>query len=346
MTLMPYSRNSSSRRPRQVSWFTLFTLLTSLILLPSSSRPASTPHLSGLDPTGNVRLEIPTPTSQTKLGPSINLSANALVPTTFRALAPVEDAYVSAAATGSNFGAATELRSRTSEFESYLKFDLSGLGSESVTDAKLRLTGQLNDTSDANVATQVFSVSNTTWTEMSITWSNKPNSGSTALASVTVADNVAGLYEWDVTSFVKSEINAERHLVSRALKNPSTSTPYATFNSRQAATNTPELLITTTPPPNVNITSPAGGASFLAPATVTIDADASDSDGIMQVEFLQDSTVLATDTNFPYSFTWNNVAVGNYTLAARATDSLGATTTSSPVNVSVVLSFPPTVNIT
>jgi hypothetical protein len=89
-------------------------------------------------------------------------------------------------------------------------------------------------------------------------------------------------------------------------------------------------------PPTVNLTSPANGATFNAPASVNINANANDSDGtIARVEFYAGANLLGTDTNAPYSFAWNNVAAGSYTLTAKATDNLGATTTSAPVNIAV-----------
>ncbi|HYE73165.1 MAG TPA: Ig-like domain-containing protein, partial [Blastocatellia bacterium] len=89
-------------------------------------------------------------------------------------------------------------------------------------------------------------------------------------------------------------------------------------------------------PPTVSITSPANNATFTAPANITIDANASDSDGsISQVEFYQGSTLLGTDTNSPYSFAWNNVAAGSYSLTAKAKDNAGAVTTSSAINITV-----------
>ncbi|MGB7581577.1 MAG: glycoside hydrolase family 9 protein [Sedimentisphaerales bacterium] len=89
-------------------------------------------------------------------------------------------------------------------------------------------------------------------------------------------------------------------------------------------------------PPTISIISPADGTEFNAPATVTINATASDSDGsVSKVDFYQGSTLLGTDTNTPYSFTWNNVTDGNYILTAKATDDEGAVTTSSAVNITV-----------
>jgi len=88
--------------------------------------------------------------------------------------------------------------------------------------------------------------------------------------------------------------------------------------------------------PSVSIISPADGADFNAPATVTINATASDSDGtVSKVDFYQGSALLGTDTTAPYSYTWNNVTDGNYILTAKATDDEGAVTTSSAVNITV-----------
>ena len=77
-------------------------------------------------------------------------------------------------------------------------------------------------------------------------------------------------------------------------------------------------------PPTVTLTQPADGATFTAPATVNLAANASDSDGsVTKVEFFNGATKLGEDTTAPYSFTWSGVAAGSYTVTARATDNLG-----------------------
>ncbi|MFB9626670.1 glycoside hydrolase family 48 protein, partial [Nonomuraea helvata] len=89
-------------------------------------------------------------------------------------------------------------------------------------------------------------------------------------------------------------------------------------------------------PPTVSLTSPTAGQTFTAPATVPIAANASDADGtISKVDFYQGSTLLGTDTSAPYSYSWTNVAAGSYSITAKATDNGGATTTSSPVGITV-----------
>jgi chitodextrinase len=91
-------------------------------------------------------------------------------------------------------------------------------------------------------------------------------------------------------------------------------------------------------PPIISITSPANHASFTAGSTVTIHANASDTDGtITKVEFFQGTTKLGEDMASPYSFAWDSVAAGSYSLTAKATDNLGALTTSTPVLITVTL---------
>jgi hypothetical protein len=88
--------------------------------------------------------------------------------------------------------------------------------------------------------------------------------------------------------------------------------------------------------PFVIITSPLDNASFPAQADITIMADASDTDGtISKVEFFQGATKLGQDTVYPYSFTWNQVPTGTYSLTVRATDNGGETFTSVPVGIVV-----------
>jgi regulation of enolase protein 1 (concanavalin A-like superfamily) len=93
--------------------------------------------------------------------------------------------------------------------------------------------------------------------------------------------------------------------------------------------------------PVVSLTAPTNGASFTAPATLTLTATASDVDGtISTVGFYNGATLIASDTTSPYSFVWTNVAVGSYSLTARATDNSGAVSTSAVVTITVTSGLP------
>lgn len=88
--------------------------------------------------------------------------------------------------------------------------------------------------------------------------------------------------------------------------------------------------------PTVSISSPSAGASFTAPATVSITATASDADGtIASVAFYNGSTLLGTVTASPYTYSWTSVAAGTYSLTAKATDNSGNATTSAAVSITV-----------
>jgi hypothetical protein len=90
-------------------------------------------------------------------------------------------------------------------------------------------------------------------------------------------------------------------------------------------------------PVNVSITSPLDGDRFASGDDIVIEADASAVNGsITKVEFFQDSTKLGEATEPPYSYTWNDVNLGRYSLFARATDNNNGTTISTPVNINVV----------
>jgi len=85
-------------------------------------------------------------------------------------------------------------------------------------------------------------------------------------------------------------------------------------------------------PPTGAITSPTGGSTFTTPASIAINANASDPDGnLARVEFYKLSTLLGTDTAAPFTYTWANVAAGSYTVTARAFDTAGLNTSASVV---------------
>ena len=89
------------------------------------------------------------------------------------------------------------------------------------------------------------------------------------------------------------------------------------------------------------ITNPASGAVFAAPANVTIQASASDTDGtVTNVQFLDRLNRSVTNEHAaPYSAVASNLAAGSYTLSAIASDNGGATATNQ-VTISVVTPAP------
>ncbi len=89
------------------------------------------------------------------------------------------------------------------------------------------------------------------------------------------------------------------------------------------------------PPPSVSITSPLNGDLVVAPAVVTINATASDPNGtISSVSFYVNNILVGNDATSPYLWNWTSV-IGTASITARATDNLGAQTTSAAVTISV-----------
>jgi hypothetical protein len=89
--------------------------------------------------------------------------------------------------------------------------------------------------------------------------------------------------------------------------------------------------------PSVTITAPADQASYPKGANILLTANASAPYGsITNVAFYVGTSKLGDATTGPiYSLTWNNVAIGNYVLTAVASDNLGVTNASAPINITV-----------
>jgi endoglucanase len=107
-----------------------------------------------------------------------------------------------------NFGSVNDLvikkyPTATETRETYLKFDLTGV--TSIAAAKLRLFGRVSG-SAGSVAVNVYNSTITSWGESTITWNNKPASGTTVRGSVTFTGTTSKWYEADVTSFLQSEL--------------------------------------------------------------------------------------------------------------------------------------------
>ncbi|MEO8471864.1 MAG: Ig-like domain-containing protein [Chryseolinea sp.] len=111
--------------------------------------------------------------------------------------------------------------------------------------------------------------------------------------------------------------------------------------------------VTTAPstntPPVVSITAPSNNASFAQGATITITANASDSDGsISRVEFFDGTTKIGESLTSPYSFKWTGATVGTHSITARVTDNVNNITTSAAITITLTgpANISPTVSIT
>ena len=101
------------------------------------------------------------------------------------------------------------------------------------------------------------------------------------------------------------------------------------------------IVTPTNSPPTVTINDPTNGATFAAPANVTVAITAADSDGsVVQVDLYLNGGLVATHTSAPFSATLGFPAAGNFTLTAVVTDNLGGVSTSAPVSITVTSTQP------
>ena len=109
-------------------------------------------------------------------------------------------------------------------------------------------------------------------------------------------------------------------------------------------TGNPELLSWSfslaSTPLTVALASPLQGASFVIPATIDLEAQATGPDPIEKVEFFNGNQVLFTDSDAPYRLRWEGLLPGAYLLTAVASDSAGRRITSPPANILVYPSEP------
>ena len=96
------------------------------------------------------------------------------------------------------------------------------------------------------------------------------------------------------------------------------------------------------PPPNIALTSPQSGSSYLPGAPVTLTATATDltigsaPGAVTQVEFFNGATSLGVDTTAPYSWVWTPPTADTYSITAKATDNESAVATSTAASITVL----------
>jgi glucose/arabinose dehydrogenase len=163
-------------------------------------------------------------------------------------LTPVADAYVNGGKNANaNFGTATTLIDQTNSspnksFETFLKFDISTV-STNVSSAILRLNGRLNNTQTPSIVIEAHNVTSTSWLENTITWNNKPVEQAAILSMANVNSTTNQYYQWDITQQIISARNAGLNFVTLKLLNTNSTNNQVIFNSKEAVTNRPELLI-------------------------------------------------------------------------------------------------------
>lgn len=132
--------------------------------------------------------------------------------------------------------------------------------------------------------------------------------------SLTLAPGETQSATWSVTS-APVAANGSYLITSRAA-DVADAGHYATVDATY-------VVFADTEPPTVSITSPTDGTEIAN--RVSVNATASDNDGVARVEFYIDGDLRSTDTSSPYSYTWHTqkVSAGPHTIMATAWDAAG-----------------------
>ncbi|MGL5003329.1 MAG: Ig-like domain-containing protein, partial [Casimicrobium sp.] len=105
-------------------------------------------------------------------------------------------------------------------------------------------------------------------------------------------------------------------------------------NGGVALSQTISLQFVAGSPPTASFTGPASGVEFIAPASVPLSISATSSNGaIVQAIYRSSGSEIGRSTSAPFSFTWNNVPAGDYSVTVEVKDAIGLTATASTPKV-------------
>jgi hypothetical protein len=213
--------------------------------------------------------------------PTPTQTATSTPPSESLSFAPAADAFVEETSPSANNGTTSNLRSDASPNElAYLKFDVQGL-SGAVTSAKLRLNVR-DGTKDGPF---IALADSSAWTETGITWSNRPSAGGAISDLGAISTGV--WIEYDVTSAIGGNGTLTFVLVPQ-------SSDALSVNSRDAASNQPELLITQTFPTGTATATTTSTPTGTPTETATLTATPTET-----LTETATATAVPTETNTP-----------------------------------------------
>jgi hypothetical protein len=213
----------------------------------------------------------PTATSTPTITPTPTATAT---PSTYVIFIPLVDTYVDAGKTSSNFGTLTSLRLDSSpDLHALLRFNVSGLGGASVSQAHLLLHSNTSDSQGI----RAWAVANNTWSELTTTYDNAPLLGSQLGSSGAFTSGV--WVSTDVSAFVTGEglfslgvTNLSSTAISMASRESGVNPPQLvlTLNGAATATSTPATTVLATSSPTQSATAPLVTATSTATSTLPV----------------------------------------------------------------------------
>jgi hypothetical protein len=246
------------------------------------------------------------------------------------AFGPVADSRVDEALPTQNMGTSSSLRTDAGagvNVESYLRFTVSGV-SGPISSATLRIF--VRDGSKDGPA--AYS-SGTGWTETGITWANRPGRTSGVLDDIGNITTGSWL-ELDVTSAVTG--NGEYSFVLATGSTDGTS-----MNSRQNATDTPELVLAIGggPPPT---TTPTPTSTATPNPTSTVTTTATPTSTVMSTASATTTATAANTTTATPTSTATATPTRTATPIPQPTSTSTATVANTPAATATFTPIPPT----
>jgi len=284
------------------------------------------------------------PTATNTPGPSPTPSntptpSSTPTPVTTATFISIDDAYIREDSPAGNFGSEIELQVDASSLKNFLiKFNVTGLNGQQITNAKLRLY----NTGVSVYGGDFYAVNDQTWQEETVTWGNAPAAETTLLGSLGQV-NTGIWYEVDLTTLVTSE-----GIYSLRVSSPSSDG--ADYSSKEGA-NPPELVLTLattstfTPVPPTATFTPTNTATYTPTATSTATFTPTNTatntatytpTATNTATFTPTNT--ATNTSIPPTATYTPTATNTATNTPTAT----STATFTPTNTATNTPIPPT----
>lgn len=214
-------------KPNVADWSAAFNTILADICT-STAIPTSTAISATKSPS-------PKPTASPTVKPTSSVtpkSTSTPVAVTTTNLVAIADSYVNASLPTLNYNNAKLLSDGSPVSISYMKFDLTSLLTKTITNAVLRLT-----VADVTAGTETVYSTTGAWTETALNYNNRPTLSATSMASFKVGA-VGTTVDVDITNFVKANVGKVVTLVIN-----SASTDGFDFNSREAATGKPTIVV-------------------------------------------------------------------------------------------------------
>jgi hypothetical protein len=228
--------------------------------------------ITAINGTATTTTTVPPPTTTTVASTTTTAPPATTTTTTLPPAAVVatvtEDARVDSGSASTNFGTSSTLAADASPIRNtFVKINVSGIAGRTVTSAQLRLTATSNGSDSGGI---IRRLTNCTWTETGITFSNQPAIPTTSIGAALGAINASAVatFSLDIT------VDGQHCFVIT-----SNSTDSIEYNSREASTTSlrPVVAITvsggatttTVPPATTTTTTVAPTTTTAPPATTT-----------------------------------------------------------------------------